>query len=106
MQESKISYSRPSWLYAQAWKDLRQVLPQALLVWSICALIQIASAVLNQFYDLEDVIIVSSGVSLFVPYIAGALVATVSAGMLVGHETQTRTWEWNSGLPISCQSLK
>ncbi|MEM7560348.1 MAG: hypothetical protein AAF394_14605 [Planctomycetota bacterium] len=104
MQESAIPFARPSWLYAQVWKELRQVVPQALLVWGICAAIQITDLILNQVMTKPEVTVVSSGISMFVPYIAGALVAIISAGMLVGHETQTRTWEWNSGLPISWKS--
>src|SRR5687768_9703878 len=84
------------------WKDYRQVLPA--LVGSSVML-----ACLLLIYLGMQLITPGQDMSLFSQAYAIVLLAPVfsaiaCSGLLIGHERQTRTWNWTSSLPVEWSS--
>lgn len=78
------------------WKDYRQLRPALVGCWAIMATILLLTCVrqlmANNLAIFPDAILLVLA--------APTLAAMAASGILIGHERQTRTWNWSSSLPI------
>lgn len=92
---------KPSPIQALLWKDLGMVkLPvlQLGVAMLACQALLVTGAVLTS----DDQLIQSlSGMATVLPFVGPWLGLMACAGMLIGHERETRTWNWSSSLPIT-----
>lgn len=80
------------------WKDYRQARPALVGVLAILSAIQL-------LYLCLQLTSRGTGMEMYQPtymlaLISPTLVAMACSGLLIGHERQTRTWNWSSSLPI------
>ncbi len=82
------------------WKDYRQMRPAIVGCWAILAAILVL-ATLCQLTDVRDQFLPDIFMGVLC---APTLVAIAASGILIGHERQTRTWNWSSSLPVPWSS--
>ncbi|MCC6509790.1 MAG: hypothetical protein IT423_11820 [Pirellulaceae bacterium] len=84
------------------WKDYRQVRP------ALIGLLLIQASLILLFFIRQMVATARDNdifpVSFSIVLVAPTLVAMACSGILIGHERQTRTWNWSSSLPVSWAS--
>ncbi len=83
------------------WKDYRQIRPALIGCWAIYAVILLLLFV-QQLTVMEIETFFPQCIMLVLS--APTLVAMAASGILIGHERQTRSWNWSSSLPISWYS--
>lgn len=78
------------------WKDFRQLLPAIFGCWAILAvilvLICLRQLLSNDYFFMQN--------ALMLVLSAPTLAALAASGIGIGHERQTRSWNWSSSLPI------
>src|SRR5690349_6329113 len=87
----------PPWRHL-LWKDFHQVRPALVGSLGILACLQLLYLVLQLFAN-------GTGMQTFqhtytLALLAPTLAAIACSGLLIGHERQTRTWNWSSSLPL------
>lgn len=78
------------------WKDYRQLLPAIVGCWAIMAVILLLICVRDLLSKVDSVM--PDGIMLVLA--APTLAAMAASGIAIGHERQTRSWNWSSSLPI------
>ncbi|MCR9295995.1 MAG: hypothetical protein NXI32_25040 [bacterium] len=93
--------SLPSPWRAILWKDWNQIRPAVLAIIAGMAGAQAVILLANLAFVPSGSWSSMTEITAVLAMISPALVAIAAAGMLIGHERQTRSWNWSSGLPIS-----
>ena len=83
------------------WKDYRQLRPALIGCWAIMAVILLLNCVRQLLAENRERIFPDA---IMLVLAAPTLAAMAASGILIGHERQTRTWNWSSSLPISWTS--
>ena len=83
------------------WKDYRQLRPALIGCWAILAVILLLNCVRQLLAQDREM---SFPDAIMLVLAAPTLAAMAASGILIGHERQTRTWNWSSSLPISWTS--
>ena len=83
------------------WKDYRQLRPALIGCWAIMAVILLLTCVRQLLAENRETIFPDA---IMLVLAAPTLAAMAASGILIGHERQTRTWNWSSSLPISWTS--
>ncbi len=102
LQSTQQFLSATPW-QALLWKDYRQVRPAlaAILIGMLgCQLLLLMSAFLIDSAGLREA---NAGMIMVIALVSPILVVLACCGMLIGHERQSGTWHWSSGLPIGWQ---
>ena len=79
------------------WKDYRQMRPALLGCWAILTSILLFMCILQLVSRRGEIILADS---ILIVLSAPTLAAMAASGILIGHERQTRTWNWTSSIPV------
>ncbi len=80
------------------WKDYRQLRPALIGCWAILAVIMLLTFIRQLSVPLNSMVFFPDSILLVLA--APTLVAMAASGILIGHERETRSWNWSSSLPI------
>ena len=100
MIESTIGIRRASYWQAILWKDLRLLTPSFVTIVVgalVIQMLQFLGVYLSNEPNLRGD---ASAFTMLLTYTAPVLIGMAAGGMLVGHERQTGTWNWNTSLPV------